>query len=175
MTLKSDTLERILFDRSLGELAPDVEALLRAYLEERPQAVRLAEEAEQTVDLARRAMDTGLATGAADLPPPSFLNTEGRTRRARRRPRHWLGIVSAAAMIVLAFWLGTQNSTPQIANKDQQRLRQPGPQLQMTTGTTSGFWSVTRLHRSMSPSTSHNRGALRWRGPLTRPQIGEQS
>lgn len=175
MTLKPETLEQILFDRSLGELAPDVEALLRAYLEDRPQADRLADEAEQTVELARRALETGSETGATDLPPPSFLRGGGLARQARRRPRLWFGAISAAAMIVLAFWLGTQNSGPSLANKTQQRIGQPEPQRRMTTGTTSGFWSVARLHQSLSHSASQNHGTLQWRGPLARPQIGEQS
>lgn len=175
MTLKLETLQEILFDRSLGELAPDVEALLRAYLEDRPQAARLVEETEQTVELARRALDTGLDVEAVDLPPPSFLHGEGRTRRARRSPRHWFGITSAAAMIVLAFWLGTQNSAPPPVNRTQQGFGQPEPRRQMASGTTNGFWSVARLHRSISHSASQDRGTIRWPRPLARPQIGEQS
>ena len=80
MTLKAETLEQILFDKSLGELAPDVEALLRAYLEERPQADRLAEEAEQTVELARCALETGLETGRS---------LQRDRYRTFRYPRRW--------------------------------------------------------------------------------------
>jgi hypothetical protein len=77
MALNSETLERILFDRSLGELAPDVEALLRDYLADRPQAGRLAEAAEQTVALARRALGEELESAEVALPPPSFLHGDG--------------------------------------------------------------------------------------------------
>ena len=64
MAMKPETLERILFDRSLGELTPDAEALVRDYIEDRPQANRLADEADCTVEMARWALDTGLETGA---------------------------------------------------------------------------------------------------------------
>ena len=175
MAMKPETLERILFDRSLGELTPDVEALVRDYIEDRPQADRQADEADRTVEMARRALDIGLEMGAADLPPPDFLSAEGRTRRARRRPRHWIGTACAAAMIVLAFWLGTQNSAPPLANKAQQGIERAQPRRRMTGGTSSGFWSVARLHRSISHSASQDRGTIRWPGPLTRPQLGEQS
>lgn len=174
MTLKPETLERILFDRSLGELAPDVAALLRAYLEDRPQDDRLAKKTDHTVELARHAMVDGSETTVADLPPPSFLRGEGRTRRAKRSPRHWLGTISAAAMIVFAFWLGTQGTATRLVNKTQQGIGQPEPLRRMTTGTTIGFWSVARLHQSISHSATRNRGATRWPGPLRRPQIGEQ-
>lgn len=172
MAMKPETLERILFDRSLGELAPDVEALLQDYLEDRPQAGHLAEEAEQTVTLARRAVGDGMESEESDLPPPSFLHSDGRVLRWRSRPRQWLGTAIAAAMIVLAFWLGTQSSAPTRPSLARGPLE---PRQRMATETTDGFWSVARLHQSMTPSAPQGRDTIRWRGPLTRPEIGEQS
>jgi len=172
MALNSETLERILFDRSLGELAPDVEALLRDYLADRPQAGRLAEEAEQTVALARRALGEELESAEVALPPPSFLHGDGLALRWRPRPRRWFGSVIAAAMIVLAFWLGTQSSVPTRPGIAAGSL---GPRQRMTTGAAGGFWSVARLHQSIRASSVQDREAVRWRGPLTRPDIGEPS
>lgn len=176
MTLNPETLERILFDKSLGELPPDVEALLKAYLQDQPQAVHLAEETERTVNMARSALYSGPQTTPTDLPPPSFLRAGALADRPKRKPHRWLRLIpAAAAMIVLAFWLGTQYSAAPVAQQPTHQIADARPKPRITTTTSGGFWSVARLHRSISQSNAKNHATIRWPGPLRRPRIGEKS
>ena len=50
--MKSDILERLLMDQSLGHLEPDVEALLADYLADNPSAATQSRELQDVVKLA---------------------------------------------------------------------------------------------------------------------------
>jgi anti-sigma factor RsiW len=54
--MKSDVLERLLMDRALGQLGPDVEALLADYLANNPAAAAQAQELQDVVDAATEAV-----------------------------------------------------------------------------------------------------------------------
>jgi anti-sigma factor RsiW len=97
-----ETLERLLTDRALGALDPDVAALLDAHLAVDADAAALAARTDATVALAQRALGAQPAAR-----PPGFPRAELSRRAARaRRWRVARGVVAAAAMVGLGVLAG---------------------------------------------------------------------
>jgi len=172
MTLDSETLERILLDRSVGELSPDVEALLFAFLADNPQMAQMAKQADQTANMAHRALRLDHADKVADLPPPAFLHK--RSTRKRRRLLPALQTLAVAAVIVMAFWLGRQ-TTPQPLHRPTLVQSRVDQHLETPVDSQGGFWSVARLQRAYSSRPSSNHRMIQWPAPLRRPRFGGQS
>lgn len=69
MKLDPEIVERLLMDRSLGQLDQDVETLLDTFISADPALQRLAGEIGSTVSLARRTFDEKNRPEEATLPP----------------------------------------------------------------------------------------------------------
>ena len=95
--MKQEILNRLLIDRSLGALAPDVAALLEAYLEREPADSEAAAEIEESVRLARKALEGG---PAVQLPPLKMLPLPEQPPAEHRRRRAWWPAELAAALVL---------------------------------------------------------------------------
>lgn len=164
--MNTQTMERLLIDKRMGELSPDTAQLLDAYLALTPDSAALAAEIDTVLELAGRALEPAVRDSAEDLPPfPAHpANALGRTRREKG----WVRPIAVAAAIVLAFFLGTRTATsPQIAPADRSEMvvHSANP-----TSSDEQFWSVNRYasrHRAAQR-------AIEWNSPLFWPRIGER-
>src|ERR1044071_598 len=135
-------LQRLLVDRSLGALSPDVAGLLEAWLARDADALRLACEFDRTALLARCAMP---AAGHVRLPgfPRARLERAGTVLRLRRIAGR---VAALAACLVLGFSLG------HVVLENRERLDattsmiQPAPQGEKAGDNSEGFWSARRVY-----------------------------
>ena len=78
--MKPDVLERLLLDRALGRLEPDVDTLLADYLDDDASAASQARELQEVVHLAKEAVRQRVL---AIEPPPQFQRLIWRHRAER--------------------------------------------------------------------------------------------
>lgn len=78
-----EILERLLTDRALGTLEPDVAALLEAHLAADPAAAALAARTQATIALAQRALGEKEAGRLPNFPRAELARRAGRLRRWR--------------------------------------------------------------------------------------------
>jgi anti-sigma factor RsiW len=154
--MNDEILETLLLDHALGELSPEVVALLGAHLALDPAANRRAAELAETLRLTRAAVATPLA------PPSRKLDLE----RVRQAQRHaWSSarrteVLRLAACLLLGLGVGwsvrTLSTTadfvaPPIAVAPM-RSAKPEPSVH--------FWSVARFAPAVMNQENSRR--LRW-------------
>jgi hypothetical protein len=169
--MDADAMERLLIDKRLGELPPDTEELLLAYLQLAPSAEAAVAEIDDVIRLASKAIQHGPLTRPHDLPPLSI--SEAVRREHPSRAEGFFGRIRPVAMVAalaLAFLLGMRlssvPSTPSL---------QISPPMAMNAkpAESADFWSVEKYvaNRSGRPSKI---GHVEWRSPLVWPQMGEK-
>jgi hypothetical protein len=171
MSLDSETLERLVIDRELGELSGDAAALLESYLAQRPVQGAGLRSIEETVRVARELL---LPVGNAEteaLPKPRFMRATPARLRFGDALRGGIVGFAAAAAIALAVWMGfapTRISLPQqvsqqmiVSNVHHETAQESG-----------GFWNVNDLRRGLASRPSGDTNKIEWTGPITRPKIG---
>jgi len=170
-----ETLERLMTDRALGGLPPDTEALLAAYLADKPAARAMSEGIEQAVAGAKAAL--------GDPPPeqvPAF--PAGAIRRAASN-RRWAfagRMASLAACVLIgigvhAAWMGSK----------PRGVERPGPAVVVNEGTETspigmrsgsespGFWSARRWYEQAGQRRPESGRRMIWDSPLSTPRIGD--
>jgi hypothetical protein len=172
--MKPETLERLVIDRTLGELAPDAEELLVAYLDANADAARSVEDIRGLIETANRAVRIGPDEENRPLPSPRFVAAGS---RGRRRPlAAWAKPVAAAAVIGLAFWLGSLGTRPNTEPRSVPLVNSNATLSPRTTHTTNGgFWSLGELSRRNATRRESRLPAVNWPGPVSRPRLGERS
>ncbi|MGB9624432.1 MAG: hypothetical protein ACPMAQ_06170 [Phycisphaerae bacterium] len=170
-----ETLQRLKLDRALGVLSPDCEALLTAYLRERPAEASDLQEMEETVKLARRALRDEAPTRLPEF-PAERLRRAARSEWRRKTVRNLTGI--AASMLIgfglrAAWFPATEpgrggETIPVVA---QGRIEPEGK----ADSREAGFWSAHRLHerRAAVQPSQHPPRRLIWRSPVEVPEIGD--
>lgn len=140
--MKPEMLESLLFDRALGELSPDICALLDAYLAQDAAGAVRAAELSDTLALARRAVHPapGSNPRALDL---------ARLRRERRAVRSAAlrgEMLRLAACLVLGLGLGwlARPTRPSAAERARVAAA-PALPAARDTETRPHFWSVARF------------------------------
>jgi hypothetical protein len=169
--MDADAMERLLIDKRLGELPPDTEELLLAYLQLAPGAEAAVAEIDDVFRLASKAIQHGPLTRPDDLPPLSISEVVRREHTSRSegffgriRP------IAMAAALALAFLLGMRlssvPSTPSLQYSPPMAMNAKPAEI-------ADFWSVEKYvaNRSGRPSKI---GHVEWRSPLVWPQIGEK-
>ena len=178
--MKPELLETLLLDRALGELSPEVTALLDAHLAQHPDAARRAAELADTLQLARAVSDT-----PAEAPHrPLDVERLRRTYRAQQSATRRYEALRLAACLALGLGLGWLARAPQphveiaAALPHHAPVATPAssPVSAPTAASPAGFWSVARLvaeERSQPASDDHreNRDELRWTSPTKQPQL----
>ena len=165
--MTQEILNRLLIDRSLGALAPDVTALLDGYLEREPDHSEVAGEIEESVRLAKLALRSG---PAIQLPPLKLLPLRERPP-AESRPRRAWWPAELAAALVLGIGLGFLAFRPgEPARVKVETAVATVPIETVDSGSSNAFWSVQRLAR-MEPKTASTRGPrVTWKSFLQNSQ-----
>jgi anti-sigma factor RsiW len=171
--MKSETLDALLIDRALGELAPETNELLEAYLAQTPAAAGQAEATVRTVAEARRtAVPSGPTTAPRFDSVAAALRREERRTRLRRGARIALRV---AAGVVLGFGLGWLWFAPAPSPR---RTALADHATAPRDDAANHFWSRENFVRppakSASPAgESEVRYHLRWASPVRKPQLEE--
>lgn len=172
------TMERLLIDRRLGELSPDTQRLLEAYLQTSPVDAATTEEIDSIIDLAAQAMRPGSALSPEELPllslsAPQTTSLKSQIRRGGPQVS-WLRPLALAAAVLLAFYLGTRTTPRSSAPSD--RAGVIARVIPYSPGETGEFWSVAkyaadraRLQTSDRRSAVADTARIEWTSPLVWP------
>ena len=114
--MKPETIESLLMDQSLEQLAPEVEELLEAYIAEHPQYQETAESIRQSAALAKQAVSCETAGELPPFPKERFMHME-KTNRWKLFCRWGL---SAAACLLIGALIGISLIQQQNVDKQQQ-------------------------------------------------------
>jgi len=177
--MDAETLERLLLDRALSGLSPDVEALLAAYLEHDAAAATRGREFTAAADWARQALQRG-APAALPAFPAAQLRSVTRVRWQLSVVRKVAGI---AAALVLGVGLGAglfpRTGEPAMVMK-------PSGNVEVERGmaivsapsgvpTLNEFWSAERLYEQAQQAKRTQSDRLIWDSPVGRPRLGGRS
>jgi hypothetical protein len=150
--MNAEILEKLLIDQALGALPPEVESLLKAYLQKDAPANQESRQWEVVVDNAQRS----LAAEMPALPPFDREKLQARinTRKNWRRAAQFSAIgagMAACLVIGMLMGYGRAAETARIAQTAGSKALQPIPTALATpsgeqkTAAVSDFWSESRL------------------------------
>ena len=139
--MKPELLETLLLDRALGELRPEVAALLEAHLAQAPAAARRAAEFDAAVRLARAAVAT-----PPEAPPRTLdvarLRRVHHAGQAALRRTEFLRLAACLALgLGLGWFIRSVLLTSEISPPPAAVVA-AGPR---TTERTTQFWSLARF------------------------------
>ena len=182
MTLNPETLERLLIDRALGALSPDVEALLASHLEGDRSASEDTQQLAVVVETARRALQ-GDAPKLPPFPAEQLRRAQQRRRRAVVAGGGAAFVAAVAAGLVLGAMLfsrpphadapksavGRPTSVvltvdPEAGGSDES-ASEPPPAV------SDGFWSMRRWRERAASARHGETSSVRWDSPVKRPRF----
>ncbi|MEE8171094.1 MAG: hypothetical protein V3T70_11165 [Phycisphaerae bacterium] len=169
--MESEVLERLMIDRSLGALAADSEALLDAYLADRPGARREAAAYARTADLVGRSLPASLPAKLPAFPRATLAAGE----RVFRRWRLVRQGAALAACVVIGVGLGAGGFRAPLVDSGV-----PHPQAGARVGAVpvqappnaAQVWSVRRWTDRVRGSSRSGAVGVKWHSPISRPWIG---
>ena len=154
--MNKEVLERLLMDRAVGELPPDVEVLLEDHLDEHPEARKEAVAIGETVRLARQA----LAGQPAEVLPAR--------EPAWYRPSWAWGM---AACFVGGLCLGLLGARGGKTQPAVSASLPNGDRPMVTTVSEPGFWSARRFRVGLSASSTKTERPVIWKSPIRKPEL----
>jgi anti-sigma factor RsiW len=174
--MKTETLEALLLDHSLGELSPEVAELLETHLAHDPEAARQAAGLASTVERARQAM---AVTQEAPHRPLAAVRLQQEWRAHRQWTFMW-ELARLAACVVLGLTLGWYGHTARKATV----AATPAPtlvaavELPSAPESANDFWSLANLEaaqRERQPveGRTTSRYRLHWDSPVKMPRVEE--
>ena len=166
--MNPDTLERLVIDRAMGELSPDVAALLEAHMKLHPQVADEVRQIEETLVLAERSFQ-----GASQpvLPPPSFDSDVLKFPKAPTPAALWLRMAPGLAACLIA---GVLLGSGLVQHRDIRRSSQSATTSHLLVSTPldeSAFWSIHRLRPQHLADAGLGRPKVSWKSPTQRPEI----
>lgn len=172
--MDAETMERLLIDNRLGELSPDTEQLLEAYLHVTPGADAILAEIDSVIDLADRALRADPPAAAEALPPLSIEDALRRVRAPQPYDRTgWARPFALAASIILAFLLGTRwTSAPSVPSPG--RIDGVARSSHAASPDGAEFWSVAKYVSDRAAARPSAAARVEWSSPLVFPQLGEK-
>ena len=153
--MDKETLDRLLIDRALGALEPDVKELLDAYLQQAGVSADPYSETEDVVRLSRNLLKT---EGEAVL--PAFRGPK--SVRNRQRQFVILQTTGIAAMLLIGFFIGRGR----VADNEPVS-KCPVVVSVASAPSDSGIWSINRFRKL---STSNRRSTWKWTSPVRQPE-----
>jgi hypothetical protein len=201
--MNREVLDRLLADRALGALEPDVCELLNAWLDHDADADKRAREFSLATDLASRA----LGTVADETPLPPFPATLlAHAERSQRRLRIITRAASLAACLLLGITVGAWAVRPPVAADGSSAgassadgssagassaggpavvrgasaggtatAARPPCFVQATPRAEQGFWSVRRYCEQAQKAGPARPPHVEWFSPVREPRIGGAS
>lgn len=171
--MDGEVLDRLLMDRALGGLSPDVEVLLAAYLEQTPTAAARAGDYNAAADAARRVLR---GDGPATLPPFPAVRLH-RVAEARRRLRLVRHVAGLAAALVLGVGLGAglfRAQAPRGGTVTPVGGDRPFAAADERPAT-GDFWSAARLYERARHMRQTRSARWIWDSAVSRPRVGGES
>ncbi|HVP11498.1 MAG TPA: hypothetical protein VMV94_09965 [Phycisphaerae bacterium] len=172
--MKPETLQRLLIDRHLGELPPDVTELVDAYAAMNATAAEARSSIQETLDLARRA---SAPTCMENLPalPPLTRRPSLRTGLTGSHFGTWTRAAVLAATIVLTFLLGTRFS-PSISPQANQGgiSGLAATELGRSQASGNSFWALSAREKTKSHLVGSGQH-IDWPAPFKPSWKGEPS
>jgi len=152
MLIERTTLERLLIDRALGEISPDADELLEAYLSREPEGRRLLAQINETVELAKRAVSAPMREQERLCPlrRVAHLEMNARWRRFRK--------IAVASVLLLAcissgFGLGYWLFIQDVGRPD---LFKVVPTVQVTICPSETYLPTTAMTPPAPTAANHN-------------------
>lgn len=159
--MKRETLQSLLIDRSLGELDPETDELLEAYLAHDGAAAEEARRMICAVDVARRAV---ARPEPEFLPQARWLEDDPKSVSFEGRRRFFEQLLPLAACVVLGVGLGwvlrnTERSDPRLTQVDVAQHSAVVPE----TGGENRFWTMAnprllRQNHAVAPTRQERKG-----------------
>ena len=169
--MKPEFLESLLIDRALGELSPEVDALLAAHLATAPAAAREAGRLAATLRQARRAVATPLAAPRRPL-GIGRLHAELKKQQWRAWAGEGLRLAACLALGLALGWMGHvgRRTAPALAATNAPPATAP------VARDAGDFWSLDRIAAAGSRRPPPSGGAadryhLRWSSPVKMPAV----
>lgn len=154
------TLDALLMDRALGELAPETAELLDAYLAQHPAAAARANELDATIGQARRLV----SVTPVPLPAPGFLGRASPRRWWRPETPAWMPLAACLALGALLGWAGgTGRQSP--PGRSTPAARQPAP-ARVDSVPGGAAFRVADLHSRGARPEESPRYRLVWKSPV---------
>ena len=172
--MKTETLETLLLDRTLGELSPPVAALLDEHLARDPAAARQAADFTETLQLAHRAVAGSGRSAPRTLPDGQWLHRAAWQARWRK---NLFGLAQLAACLLLGIVLG-RTSRPAAPEPVQSppALIGRAPVSLAASGSQTKFWSLASRVAEQRSGSDRSRmrdggGPLLWESPFKMPRV----
>jgi len=175
--MKPETLESLLIDRALGELAPEVDELLAAHLALDPVAARHARRLDATVRQAREAAAAPLTVPQRPL-AVDRLQSELKAQRWRVLAGEGMRLAACLALGLVLGWMGHagNRAAPVVMAPNSTSPALAGIALASPAAAAGGFWSLARLEtaqlrRTPTAGSAAERYRLRWNSPVKMPLV----
>lgn len=180
--MKPESLETLLLDRALGQLAPEVDDLLATHLAHDAVAARLATTLTATVSLARKA-----AAPLTTPQPRAERSADAQWRRVRRAwrwrtmGRDGLKLAAGLALGLAVAWLVRPALPPRAATPEAAPMRTVATaELRSASRAAPAFWSEARFVAQAQRASAHatntaNPYQPRWLAPAPRPKPEDKS
>lgn len=165
--MDTETLDRLLMDRALGALSPDVETLVAAYLQHDENAAQRAREFGSAADAAR---DVLRESATVALPPFPAVRVQ-----ALERARHRLVWVRNAAGLAAAVVIGVGLGFGLAPRPPVERPASPPSALYAAAPPGRGFWSVSNLVNEAQAARRSPQARVMWESPVALPKLRGES
>jgi anti-sigma factor RsiW len=154
--MKNEVLERLLIDRAVGELPPDVAELLGAYLLRDPAARKEAAQIGETLRLARLAL-AGQPEVRLTAPKPSWLAPNWAWRMAA---------CFVCGLSIGIFTMRGRNEPPRVIAAIPSQ-----PVAAKTIVDEPGIWSASRFRAALPSVAVKAEDRIIWKSPVRKPEI----
>ncbi len=170
MAIKQEVLERLLIDRALGEMSPEVETLLAEYLSREPASLDETREVSQAVELARRAFAV-----PEETPRTPRLRVGGEARFLWRVGARAAALAACALIgLGVGFWLfGGRRAVEKTVEIRPAVIAATEIPEQATDTGGSRFWSIRRLYEAARRPARKPSARLVWDSPVKLPRLEE--
>lgn len=175
--MKPALLETLLLDRALGELSPEVTALLDAHLAQNPDAARRAAELAATFSLARAANAAPLAAPRRPLDLARLRHAQ-RAEQSTTRRFEFLRLAACLALGLGLGWLA-RNPPPRVEIAAAIPRAAPALASPAAANPSNRFWSISRIlaeEQARVPATNrlNDQYELHWNSPTKLPRLEEK-
>ena len=175
--MKTESLEALLIDRSMGELPAATAELLDEYLAQNREVAKKSDDLLDAVVLAKRTLQPSVMKVSRPFPRES-IRREGRRLRWRRGTLQFLKLAACFALGIVVAGLVKEKSNQQVLS-DVLPVT-PSVAVSPPLKNENSFWSVARLEAEAKKRAAARQEApvqyeLRWDSPQKKPDLEKKS